>query len=126
MRRFVALILLCVFSLQACWAAAASYCQHETAPAAAHVGHHAHQHQADGPDHAGIDTPDTPDAPGTPGTLVPDLDCHACHACHACITPDLQALACASAVTPPPQRITGELPAPPLARVERPDWQTLA
>lgn len=121
MRRFAALLLLCVFSLQACWAVAASYCQHESAPVAAHLGHHAHAHQADD---AKADA--GPGGSGASGAPAADLDCHACHAHHASVTPAPLAFAAAPAALPPPQWVGGALPAPPAARVERPNWQGLA
>lgn len=115
MRRFVALLLLCLFSLQAGWAVAARYCQHESASAAAHFGHHTHAHAAD-------DTKADPGA-GTPGTLAPDLDCHGCHANPAGVGCAPLAFMAAAAAMPPPQRLAEALPAPPRARVERPNWQ---
>ena len=118
MRRWIVLIVLCVFSLQACWAAAAAYCQHETAPRAAHLGHHAHDHKAQaGTPDAGLDAP---------GALTPDLDCHACHGVGACVSAAVIGLAAAPAAAAPPQRIPPALPTPPPARVDRPDWQDLA
>lgn len=45
MRRWLALILLCLLPFQASWAAVANYCQHEEGPAVAHFGHHAEEHQ---------------------------------------------------------------------------------
>lgn len=118
MRRFAALLLLCVFSLQACWAVAASYCTHESAPAVAHFGHHTHQHQAG-------DAQADPGR-GAPGTLAPDLDCHACHACQAGVTAAGLAIGAAPLAPPPAKRLAGALPEPPRARVERPNWHRLA
>lgn len=131
MRRFVALLLLCVFSLQACWAVAASYCQHESAPAAAHIGHHVHQHRAQHATPHPADDANAHDAKadagiGTPGTAAADLDCHACHAHQAGVTPAPLAFSAAPAAVPPPQCPAAALPAPPRARVERPNWQNLA
>ncbi len=118
MRRFAALVVLCVFSLQACWAAAAAYCQHENSPRVAHVGHHVHDHAAQraAPDN-GADAA---------GTLMPDLDCHGCHAPAACVSAELTTLAATPSGAAPPQRISAALPAPPRARVERPNWLHLA
>lgn len=122
MRRFAALVLTCLLALQAGWAVAASYCQHESqrdsASAVAHFGHHTHQHPvADAKADAGVD------APGTP---LPDLDCHACHASQASVTPAPLAFGAAPAAAAPPQRADEALPAPPRARRERPNWQSLA
>ncbi len=44
MRKVLALLLISLLSLQASWAAAASYCLHEQGAAAKHFGHHEHQH----------------------------------------------------------------------------------
>lgn len=48
MSRCAALFLAVLLSFQATWASAATYCQHEAAPALAkHFGHHDHQHKLD-------------------------------------------------------------------------------
>ncbi len=44
MRKWLAILLISLLSLQASWAAAASYCAHEQGAAARHFGHHEHQH----------------------------------------------------------------------------------
>lgn len=44
MRKLIAILLISLLSLQASWAAAASYCRHEQGAAARHFGHHEHQH----------------------------------------------------------------------------------
>ena len=45
MRRFVAILILCVLPLQWSYAAVAEYCLHEeTVAAQNHLGHHAHKH----------------------------------------------------------------------------------
>jgi hypothetical protein len=53
MRRWLALILLCLLPFQASWATVANYCQHEEVGGIAHFGHHSeeHQHFADDGDH---------------------------------------------------------------------------
>ncbi len=48
MRRFFFILLLLVLPVQAVWAAASSYCQHERGTATSHFGHHAHAHKAAG------------------------------------------------------------------------------
>lgn len=56
MRRWLALLLLCLLPLQVSWAAVADYCTHEHGRAAQHFGHHDEEHPAssapsdDGPD----------------------------------------------------------------------------
>ncbi len=44
MRKLLAILLIMLLSLQASWAAAASYCRHEQDAPARHFGHHEHQH----------------------------------------------------------------------------------
>ena len=45
MRRFIALLILCLLPLQWSYAVVADYCQHEEAASAQnHIGHHAHKH----------------------------------------------------------------------------------
>lgn len=48
MRRWLTILLLLVLPVQFAWSAAAAYCQHEQVPAKAHIGHHAHEHEAGG------------------------------------------------------------------------------
>ena len=117
MRRWFAILLLVLLPLQAIWAAAAPYCEHEQAPAAAkHLGHHEHEHQdVDvGPD----------ESPGKPGATHAD-----CHVCHGSASAPIAGGACGS----PPLRAkhlsiseATALTAPPLTRPERPKWQHLA
>ncbi len=73
MRRWLIIALLLVLPLQFAWAAAAAYCGHEEAPAKTHVGHHAHEHQADQSD-SGADK-----QYAKAGKLVADNDCGYCH-----------------------------------------------
>lgn len=50
MKSLLAVVLLLILPLHYAWAAAASYCEHESGTAAQHFGHHSHEHQtsADG------------------------------------------------------------------------------
>jgi hypothetical protein len=48
MKRFLLLFLLIALPFQMSWAAASSYCEHESGKAAHHFGHHEHQHHASG------------------------------------------------------------------------------
>ncbi|UXH77394.1 cobalt-zinc-cadmium resistance protein [Roseateles amylovorans] len=50
MRRWIHVFLLLVLPLQFSWGVAATYCQHEASPRAAHFGHHTHQHRDSGVD----------------------------------------------------------------------------
>jgi hypothetical protein len=80
MRRFVALIILCMLPVQWSYAAVAEYCQHEEAAVAQnHLGHHAHKH---------VD--DAPDSKGKKGGFV-DLDCPSCQHANATAILDLPA-----------------------------------
>ncbi|TAH44638.1 MAG: hypothetical protein EYC67_12910 [Betaproteobacteria bacterium] len=56
MRRWLAILLLCLLPLQVSWAAVADYCAHEHDRQAQHFGHHDDEHTAwSGPS----DSPDT-------------------------------------------------------------------
>lgn len=55
MRRWLTVFLLILLPLQLSWAVAATYCAHEADPAASHVGHHQHRHEADPTGHASPD-----------------------------------------------------------------------
>lgn len=59
MRRWLALLLICLLPLQASWAAVASYCLHGQGEAPTHFGHHAEEHQvsAESVDHDGQSDP---------------------------------------------------------------------
>lgn len=46
MKRLLIIFMLIVVPLQISWAAAASYCEHESNPKTVHFGHHEHQHVA--------------------------------------------------------------------------------
>jgi hypothetical protein len=77
MLRWLTLVLLFVLPLQFAWSAAAAYCQHEEAPATAHVGHHSHVHQGgksgdDGVSHEASKA-------SKAGKLAADNDCGYCH-----------------------------------------------
>jgi len=113
MHRLIAIFLLVLLPLQAIWAAAEPYCQHEQGQGVLHVGHHLHTHHGDG-DHDG-------DAKKTgKASAMADHDHHCCGS-----------LSLVSAETPligalPP----AELVAAPLViyvhfdlpRIERPQW----
>ena len=67
MRRFFAILLLLLLPLNAAFAAAAGYCQHQKeSPQAAHFGHHTHQHDS------------SADKTGNTGAQT-DPDCGFCH-----------------------------------------------
>lgn len=71
MRRLLIIVMMVVLSLQLSWAAAATYCQHESSRVTYHFGHHVH-------DHAGAS--DDSKSQQTAGSkLVLDDDCAVCH-----------------------------------------------
>lgn len=71
MRRLVLICVMLLLPVQWTWAAAASYCGHETGIASKHFGHHDHLHKASSSDASkgGKST--------SPAGL--DLDCGYCH-----------------------------------------------
>lgn len=77
MRRYIVLLLLIVLPFQFCWAAAATYCSHESSAAVTHFGHHGHQHQAKGQGDAGANVK------AKVAPIVLDDDCSVCHSCAA-------------------------------------------
>jgi hypothetical protein len=59
-----------VLPLQLSWAAAATYCQHESSPAVSHYGHHVHKHLTKSGDAK---------SESSPSKLLSDDDCTVCH-----------------------------------------------
>ncbi|NTV69827.1 MAG: hypothetical protein HGA71_06735 [Azonexaceae bacterium] len=117
MRRWIAIFFLVLFPLQAVWAAAAPYCEHEKTPATFHIGHHTHEH------HGAGDSSDNTDNQ-LPG--MGDNDCQACHAFCGALYSDIQrreplTLATVSVTTP-----NFALPTPPQTQPERPNWHAFA
>lgn len=70
MRRLLVILMMVVMPFQLSWAAAATYCQHESNPVASHYGHHVHKHLAKSGD-AKSDS--------SPSKLLSDDDCTVCH-----------------------------------------------
>jgi len=117
MTRFVALLLALLLPLQFTWGAAAAYCQHEGgSQKVEHLGHHAHEHQAD-------------EAAKKPANakLGIDNDCTACHASCAAMAPtvapciDGLLLSYRPALTTPDAHASAPARAP-----DRPQWPRLA
>lgn len=84
MRRFLLIVLMLVLPLQWSWAAAASLCGHEGAPAARHFGHHQHEHHGAAAGHdAGKGSKagksEGADKKAGLGSLAADPDCGVCH-----------------------------------------------
>jgi hypothetical protein len=68
MKKMLILFMLLTMPLQAAWAVASAYCQHEQGAAVQHFGHHAHQHQVS----------EKSDPGGGPASSV-HADCAFCH-----------------------------------------------
>lgn len=118
MRRWIAIFFLVLFPLQAVWAAAAPYCQHEKEPVSFHIGHHTHDH------HSVIDV-DGADA-DKPLFGMDDGDCQACHAfCGALYSDATRTEPITLAPTPAIAPVFA-LPAPPQTQPERPNWTHFA
>lgn len=113
MRRFVALLLLVLLPLQAVWAAAAPYCQHESEAQGHHIGHHQ-------PEHAH----DTPGDDGG-GATSAHTDCHTCHG-GTVLAQEVRMLQVMAASAQPVPTLVHGLPAPPAERPDRPSWLALA
>ena len=95
MRTYLAYLLAMALCLNAAFAAAAGYCQHQKeSPQAAHFGHHVHQH-----DRSVDKVPDT-------GTQI-DPDCGFCHLSFSSFVPALSSIP--GDISPP------QLVAPPAA-----------
>lgn len=116
MRKFLLILLLAWLPAQSVWAAVSVYCQHEEGRStrSAHVGHHEHEHESStAPD--GTSAPDAPTAAGHP-------DCSVCHGAAGVVCKSR-----ADNLLSSPAQIAARsrpaLPAPPLVRPERPNWQ---
>lgn len=116
MRRWFAILLLMLLPLQAIWAAAAPYCQHEESPTAMHVGHHTHEHQ-------GSEADDQ--KPSSSSSFADHADCHVCHGAAAAVP----ALTGSSAIAGHTDAVAAwlqSLPRPPVFPPDRPNWSRLA
>jgi hypothetical protein len=76
MPRWTIIFLLIFLPLQATWAVAGGYCQHETGQAAQHFGHHEHLH------HAAKAADDGHERQSKPTSAAMDSDCEFCHSCY--------------------------------------------
>lgn len=111
MKRLLILFMLLILPLQATWAVASAYCQHEQGTATQHFGHHAHQHQA-------------ADKDKSDGGLQASFhaDCAFCHlGCVGVVTSSLDTPSIA-AVSPAVSPEISFLPAIFLEGPERPKW----
>ncbi len=138
MRKLLAILLISLLSLQASWAAAASYCSHEQGAAARHFGHHEHWHgqqaakaaaqdpassssfvavQADAL-HVGDD-----DASTAASLAGADLDCSVCQAHALAGMPTALSTAALEATAVAGVALIQHLPPSiPQPRPERPNW----
>lgn len=119
MSRWFATLLLVLLPFQFSWAAVATYCMHERAPAQSqHVGHHEHNHEASnlqGKADDGLQASDTF-----------DVDCCLCHGLGIGVTHLLAGQAAISNQSSVTVRaafpLTGVAAVPP----DRPQWLSLA
>lgn len=122
MRRFVALLLLVLLPLQALWAAAAPYCQHEGDATSVHIGHHQPEHH-----HADASASSSDDGDGPHGGTggAEHSDCHVCHG-GTVLAHEMRVMQVMSTAAQPVPTVAHGLPAPPTERPERPKWPALA
>jgi hypothetical protein len=117
MRRWLLIFLVVLLPMQLSWAAVASYCLHETGPAAQHLGHHEHQHKADA---------ERTDSGNPKAVGAIDADCGICHAGCAAVVFEpaalLQVAVSLDTGSARPVRISS----PPPSLPERPNWADLA
>jgi hypothetical protein len=123
MRKWLLVFLLLLMPLQFSWAAVSSYCQHESAPASSHPGHHEHKHhdqsadQASNEAHAQLQSNKS---------LGEDVDCVNCHASCCAALPILSL----DALAPEIFRLTPQdaslVSRSSFERPERPQWLHLA
>jgi hypothetical protein len=117
MKRYLAIFLLVLLPLQFSWAAMAIYCEHETAVAAEHLGHHTHEHVS--ADHQ----ESSKNAAQSAGM---DHDCATCHmGCAAALVSDLSPTTLATANVHP-LHFQGTGSQLSRERPERPQWPVLA
>ena len=117
MRRWILIFLLIFLPLQATWAAAGSYCQHESGVDAQHFGHHEHRHQTKASDEGKTKT--------VKSAIAIDGDCDFCHPCCGALLVEAQIIP--KIVATPSinglrlNRILSAVLSPP----DRPDWSRL-
>lgn len=128
MRRLLLVFLLMFLPFQGVWAAALPYCSHETAPEAAHFGHHAHEHQA-AVQHLG-EASSVQDGPSIHPLISSatgaDMDCHACHGVGNAMFAHAGGYPLWAAGARPMLHTQPALTAPRPHRPERPNWPSLA
>lgn len=115
MRRWLPILLLMLLPLQAVWAAAAPYCEHEESPTAMHVGHHTHEHQGSQAD----------DQEPSSTSFADHADCPACHGAAAAV-PALTGSAAVAGDSDAAPTWLQSIPRPPVFPPDRPNWSRLA
>jgi hypothetical protein len=121
MRRFVAILLLLVLSVQFSWAAAASYCEHEKDATPQHIGHHEHEHSQAEPE---VDKSpvDAPDEDGSNKATGAHADCAYCHLSAAKNFSTSTMALPRGAASSPALAATVAVESHLLDRIERPKW----
>ncbi len=139
MRKVLTVLLIMLLSLQASWAAAASYCRHEQGTAARHFGHHEHRHgqhlaKPAAQDPASLaaswvavqaDVLHAADDDGSTAASLAsvDLDCSVCQAHALAGMPSALASPALDAPVVAGEALTQQLPpSRPQPRPERPNW----
>ena len=124
MRRFVAILLLMVLSVQFSWAAAASYCEHEQDATPQHIGHHEHQHSQAEPegDKSPVDAPDADGSTKAEKAAGAHADCAYCHLSAAKNLSTLTIGLPCSTASSPALAATAVVESHLLDRIERPKW----
>lgn len=79
MRRLLIIVMMVVLPLQFGWAAAATYCQHESSPITYHFGHHVHTHAGKADNSKSQQKANSKSHQTAGSKLVPDDDCAVCH-----------------------------------------------
>jgi len=121
MRRFVAILLLMVLSVQFSWAAAAGYCEHEQDATPQHIGHHEHQH----PQGESVVDKLPVDAPDEDGSKKPAGGHADCAYCHLSAAKNFSTLTMAlprSDASSPALTAAVAVESHLLDRIERPKW----
>ena len=121
MRRWFLIFLLVLLPMQLSWAAVASYCQHESGGTTTqHLGHHAHEHEADAApaDSSSAKTNSAPNAV--------DIDCGTCHAGGCAVLPLPLSVLMANLSSKAHSEPALHLRSQPASLPERPNWACLA
>lgn len=117
MRRWFTIFLLIFLPLQATWAAAGSYCQHETGVAAQHFGHHEHRHQGSQSDEG--------KAKNSKAVFAVDGDCDFCHPSCGAVLTEVSVVPSLPMTTVVIQLDKQNLLSAILSPPDRPNWQRL-